>query len=155
MYACIPIVLWVTLLSEIEKICVNCKILLDDINIIEVKKLMKSLAKFILLILSLSLLTSCGVTDTEKEDGGAVNEFTMKAKLLANEEKLEVDVIEAEYASGNFHIIVPEETDIYGSDGEKIKKSDLKVGDLITISYSGQIMMSYPPQTVALKIRVN
>ena len=116
---------------------------------------MKSLAKFILLILSLSLLTSCGVTDTEKEDGGAVNEFTMKAKLLANEEKLEVDVIEAEYASGNFHIIVPEETDIYGSDGEKIKKSDLKVGDLITISYSGQIMMSYPPQTVALKIRVN
>lgn len=117
---------------------------------------MKSYLKFILFILIFSVfafsLASC---EDDGEVKNAKTDFSMKARLLVNAEKLEVDVIEAEYASGIFHIIVPEETDIYGSDGEKIKKSDLKVGDLITISYSGQIMMSYPPQTVALKIRVN
>ena len=117
---------------------------------------MKSSLKFILFILIISVFAFSSIScENENEGDGTEPSFSMKARLLVNAEKLEVDVIEAEYASGIFHIIVPEETDIYGSDGEKIKKSDLKVGDLITISYSGQIMMSYPPQTVALKIRVN
>ena len=128
----------------------------DTIKLEAMKKSMKYSLKFILFILIFSVfafsLASC---EDDGEVKNAKTDFSMKARLLVNAEKLEVDVIEAEYASGIFHIIVPEETDIYGSDGEKIKKSDLKVGDLITISYSGQIMMSYPPQTVALKIRVN
>lgn len=102
----------------------------------------------------LSLLSSCSAQDKNVEDYEMTN-FTMKAELLAVNEKLEVDVIEAEYASGIFHIIVTESTEIYDSHGKEIEKSDLTVGSILTIDYSGQVMMSYPPQTVALVIRVN
>ena len=113
---------------------------------------MRSFVRFIILLLSLSLLTSCGVTETE-EDNGKV-EFIMKAELLSLGEKLEVNVTEAEYASGIFHIIISPDTEIFSASGERIDAAGLSRGDLLTITYSGQVMMSYPPQTVALKITV-
>ena len=131
---------------------------------------MKALLKIIPLLLILSLLFSCttsggseetGDSDaTENEDAEGSNsnkentEFTMKAKILRLGEKLEVEIIESEYSSGIFHIILSDKTEIYNSDGVKIDKSDLTVDDVIVIVYSGQIMMSYPAQTVAIKITV-
>lgn len=132
---------------------------------------MKLSLKFILLLIVILMLVSCGASDTESGDGGdvengdgggdidegkwdRVSPFTMKAELLEVNDNLSVNVIEAEYASGIFHIIISDTTEIYGRSGEKIGKTDLQVGNILTITYSGQVMMSYPPQTVALKITV-
>ena len=112
---------------------------------------MNSFVKFIILVLSLSLLTSCGASYTDGEDKV---EFIMKAQLLSIGEKLEVEVTEAEYASGIFHIIISSDTEFYSAKGDRIEPSELAVGDILTITYSGQVMMSYPPQTVALRITV-
>ena len=38
--------------------------------------------------------------------------------------------------------------------GNRTVKAFLKVGDTVEITYGGQVMMSYPPQIVALKIQV-
>ena len=54
-------------------------------------------------------------------------------------------------AVGSSHI-TSDSTVFCNSDGKKIKKSDLSVGDTVEIFYSGQVMMSYPPQIVAAKI---
>ena len=51
------------------------------------------------------------------------------------------------------HIVITgEQTDFYGRDGEHISRGALRVGDTVEIVYSGQVMMSYPPQIVARKI---
>ena len=102
----------------------------------------------IALILSTLLLISACATEEESMD------FKMTATLLAVGEKLEVNVTEAEYASGIHLIIVGSATEIYGADGDRISKDLLCVGDELEIYYSGQVMMSYPPQVAALKIRV-
>lgn len=128
----------------------------DTIKLEAMKKSMKYSLKFILFILIISVFAFSSIScENENEGDGTEPSFSMKARLVANSEKLEVDVIEAEYASGIFHVITSEETEFYKSNGEKIKKSDLVEGDVIIIEYSGQMMMSYPPQIVALKIRVD
>ena len=125
---------------------------------------MKSFLKVIIIFLLVSSLVSCDDkkgnlndtnTDINNEEDGETLEFIMKAELLSIGEKLEVNITEAEYASGIFHIIISDVTEIYDASGTKIERSDLSVGSILTISYSGQIMMSYPPQTVARKIYVN
>ena len=108
---------------------------------------MKSFSKFVLLLLTLSLLTACAESRDETT-------FTMEAKLLSVGEKLEVEVTKSEYSSGIFHIIISDKTKIYDKDGTEVEKSKLPINSIISIIYSGQIMMSYPPQTVAIKITV-
>ena len=86
---------------------------------------------------------------TERTDG-----FVMTAEVKSVGERVEVDVISAEYASGIFHILVNDGTVILSSDGREITKQDLKAGDTVEITYNGQVMLSYPPQVVAHKIVV-
>ena len=81
--------------------------------------------------------------------------FTMLATVKNVEEKIEVDVISAEYASGIYWVITSPATRITDEKGNIIKKTDLKVGDTVKIIYNGQVMMSYPPQIVALEIKKN
>ena len=108
---------------------------------------MKTFINILLLLLGASLLCSCGTEPTSEEQ-----KFTMTATVLNVGEKLEVEVKEAEYASGIFFIIISDSTEIIDFNGNLISKADLKSEDTIRITYSGQIMMSYPPQTVAIKI---
>ena len=101
------------------------------------------------LILILSMLFACG----ESSDYDMNEQFKMKAEVTAVGEKIEVDVIEAEYASGLYWVITSDKTAFADKDGEKIEKDDIAVGDTVIITYNGQVMMSYPPQVVALKIK--
>ena len=81
------------------------------------------------------------------------DEPIMVAEIVAIGDKIEVNVIEGEYdASGIYWVNVNSSTTVKTSDGKSIKLSDLAVGDRIEITYSGQVMMSYPPQIVAKKI---
>ena len=117
---------------------------------------MKNIIKIAIMVLTLSLLCSCGAGGTNDSGGGSESgpEFVIKAKVNAVGEKIEVDVIEGEYAYGIYWVITSEQTEFLGKDGGKITKQDINVGDSLEIVYNGQVMMSYPPQIVARKITV-
>ena len=91
----------------------------------------------------------------EVEEVGSVEGVKMTAVIKSVSEKIEVDVIEGEYeVSGIFWVNVGSDTVIVNQNGVRIAKSSLKTGDVIEITYSGQVMLSYPPQIVALQIQV-
>ena len=77
----------------------------------------------------------------------------MKVRIIAVNDRIEVEVIESEYASGIIWVNTSEETLVLDEDGKDIEISDLTVDDVIEIAYSGQIMMSYPGQIVGLAVR--
>ena len=107
---------------------------------------MKKIIGFVIIMICLSSLFSC-------EEAGDPK-FTMKADVIELSEKILVDVTEAEYAEGEFLIIISDRTEIYDARGKKVSRDEISVGDKLIITYNGQVMMSYPPQVVALKIRV-
>ena len=74
--------------------------------------------------------------------------------VTAIEYRVVVDVIEAPYTSGVHWVITNDDTKFIGLDGRAITRGDLAVGDVVEITYSGQVMMSYPPQIVAQSIKV-
>ena len=80
--------------------------------------------------------------------------FHMKATVKSVGEKIEVDVIEAEYTSGVHWVITGEETEYRGKNGEELTRADVHPGATVEILYNGQVMMSYPPQIVARCITV-
>ena len=77
----------------------------------------------------------------------------MKARITAINDRIEVEVIESEYASGILWVNTSEETLILDEKGERIELADLAVDDVIEIAYTGQIMMSYPGQIVGQAVR--
>lgn len=113
---------------------------------------MKIYIKLITLIMCISLLASCSVF----ADGNKNAEGTkMTAKIIAIGEKIEVEVIEGEYgATGPYWVITSPETTYLDKNGNVVSRLSISVGDTVEIVYSGQVMMSYPPQIVALKIQI-
>lgn len=110
---------------------------------------MKRFMSLLMLILTAGLLAACSPQPT-----GPVGDVTMTARITAIGEKIEVDVIKSEYASGPFLIITGDTTQYFDSDGESITRADLSVGDIVEIKYNGQVMLSYPPQVAATKITI-
>ncbi len=110
----------------------------------------KRLSGALMLMLALCTLYAC--------DGGGEGEapsgFTMRATVKAVREKIEVDVTEAEYASGIYEIIISDVTEIYNKEGEAVDRSAITEGAELLIVYNGQTMLSLPPQVVARKITV-
>ena len=80
------------------------------------------IASIIMLILSLCTFCAC------EDNGGGVPEegFTMKATVRAVREKIEVDVTEAEYASGIYEIIISDITVITDAEGNEVKRSAIE-----------------------------
>ena len=93
-------------------------------------------------------------TDTNSDETKPGSDFKMVAVITDLSDKIAVEVIESEYTSGIHWVNVANSTEFYAKDGTKISRSDLKVGDKVEILYSGQVMMSYPPQIVAARISV-
>ena len=113
---------------------------------------MKKIIRIALALLTLSLLVSCAAVDDDGED--TPGDFVLTAIVGEVGEKIEVEVIESDYAFGTYLVITSDATEFIEKDGNKISKSDLKSGDKIEITYGGQTMMSLPPQIVAQKIVV-
>lgn len=115
-----------------------------------VMKKIKETVGIIMLILSLCTLCAC--------DGGGKGEapdgFTMRATVIAVRDKIEVEVTEAEYASGIYEIITPVGIAIRNSEGTSLDRADITVGSKLIITYNGQTMLSLPPQVVAREIVV-
>ena len=112
---------------------------------------MKKHSRLLWLILCLPLLFSC--TPQEQE---STEEFRMTATVTAIGEKIEVNVIEGSYgASGPYWVITGSGTAYRDKNGTKKNRGDIAVGDTVTIVYSGQVMMSFPPQIVAKEVIIH
>ena len=105
----------------------------------------KRLLKSALIFALCGMLFSCAGED-KPGDG-----VTMTARVTAFNERLEVEVIESEYTFG-VHWVITDSAQFFDSSGKEISASDIKLGDVVKIYYSGQVMLSYPPQIVAAKI---
>jgi hypothetical protein len=116
---------------------------------------MKLIYKILLLAAALSLfipLSACKDTDNDNDENG--DGVKMKAKITNIGDFIEVEVLESEYTSGPHWVITSGETEFISPLGIKITREMLSVGNEVEITYSGQVMMSYPPKIVAHSIRV-
>ena len=95
--------------------------------------------------------------DSNDHDDGSKpgSDFNMTASVTEIGDKIAVEVIESPYGNtGPFWVNTAKATEYFDKDGNAITRSDIHVGDTVEILYSGQVMMSYPPQIVAAKITV-
>lgn len=140
-------------------------ILCEVILYLKVGLMKKTLIAILLFALTFSLC-SCSLLDgilgkdkdenNDNTNGGDKpgSNFKMLARVNEVGEKISVDVIESEYTSGIHWVITANATEYFDKDGNPISRSDIKAGDTVEILYSGQVMMSYPPQIVAARITV-
>ena len=124
---------------------------------------MKKILLTVLLLAFIFSLCSCTAIDRflnkdeeveNKDDTKPSGDVRMVAKIIEMGEKISVDVIESEYTTGIHWVITAGGTEYFDKGGNAITRSDLKAGDTVEILYSGQVMMSYPPQSVAARISV-
>ena len=78
--------------------------------------------------------------------------FVLKAVVNTVTDRLEVEVIDSDYAFGVYWVLINDSTKYENSEGGVISLSDIHPGSTIEITYGGQVMMSYPPQIVAQKV---
>ncbi len=112
---------------------------------------MKKLLKCAALAISAATLLSVGASAVGRE-GKIGDSVKMTARIENIGEKIEVTVLESEYTSGPHWVITPPETKYFDARGREISREELRVGDTVEILYSGQVMLSYPPQIVAARL---
>ena len=123
------------------------------------------LSSVLLLALGLIFLASCspdknsggrsGAGDNpDAREGDGREEFFLIGEVTNITDRIELNVIEGEYAYGIYHVLVSDQTDIFGKDGGKITLNGIKIGDTVRVIYGGQVMMSYPPQIAAFEVRI-
>ena len=83
-----------------------------------------------------------------------MQEFVLKGIVIAINDKLEIEVIESDYAFGIYHVIVPNNIPITSASGSAITLDDIELSNTVLVKYSGQTMLSYPPQIVAYSINL-
>lgn len=108
--------------------------------------------KYLAIALAMLMLMMVGCQSTDNDP--ITENFHLKAIVKSNDggDRLEVEVIESDYAFG-IHIVHTSNATFINAEGEAISPSDIQVGDTVEITYSGQVMMSYPPQIVGLKVK--
>ena len=107
---------------------------------------MKKFLSILLIIITLLSISGCKNYMQEK--------YVLKAQIIDNGEKIEVNVIESDYAFGTYLVITGPTTIFIDQDGKIISKNQLTKGSVVEITYGGQVMMSYPPQSVAGVIKI-
>lgn len=89
----------------------------------------------------------------EKNENGEFI-FTGKVISVSDPYHIEMEIIGSEIAFGIYWVNVSSQTEYVGADSVPINREDIKVGDVIEVVFSGQVMMSYPPRISAQKIIV-
>ena len=95
-------------------------------------------------------------SENNNQGGGETEsgEFVFKGVVTStdNNRYIEMEVIDSDIASGIYWVLVNEQTQFVNKSGNPIARALVKVGDTIAVSFSGQVMMSYPPRIAAQKI---
>ena len=111
------------------------------------KHAIKKIRKLFPLALALPLLLSASPRPTL--DG----RVSMTARILSIDERVTVEVVESPYTFGAHIVHTPPETVYLDANGDETSRDALAPGELVRIDYSGQVMLSYPPQIVAARIQ--
>ena len=103
----------------------------------------------ILIAAALLLLFAC---EGEEPVG---EKFTLVGTVTELGDKIAVDIIEAPDGNSGIYLAITSDNTVYlDSKGDKISRGDIALGDKVTVTYSGQVMMSYPAQIVAYEIKL-
>jgi hypothetical protein len=105
-----------------------------------------------------------GENEPNAENGGIKNsaiklegnEVVYRGKVtnLGDNRELEMEIVDSEIAFGLYRVLISGETTFYGVDGEKIDRGEIELDDIIEVVFSGQVMMSYPPQIAAKRVYI-
>ena len=71
---------------------------------------------------------------------------------LSNSRHIEMEIIDSEIAFGTYLALTDKDTLFFDNNGGAITREDIKVGDIIEVVFSGQVMQSFPPKIYAQKI---
>ena len=88
------------------------------------------------------------------EERNSDGEFFFRGvvKSVDNKYYISMEIIDSNVAFGLYHVNVDAGTKYFNSEGNGISRDDIKVGDTIEVVFSGQVMLSMPPQIYAQKI---
>ena len=112
---------------------------------------MKRVIIGVILFVSAFMVFTCGFSEGKSM---AQENVKMVAEVTGLGDKIEVEVLESDYTSGVHLVITHDATQYFDINGNKTSRTEIEVGDKVEIVYSGQVMLSFPPQIVAIKIRV-
>lgn len=86
------------------------------------------------------------------EDGEVV--FRGRVTNLGDKTALEMEIVDSTIAFGTYRVLIGNSTTFYGVNGEEITREDIQLDDIIEVVFSGQVMMSYPPQIAAKRVYI-
>ena len=116
--------------------------------------------KILALIILAVMLFAVGCQPAENNNGieekNAKGEYVFKGEVTSVSEKkyIVIEIIDSEIAFGTYHVLIGDTTLFFHADDSTAERDDIKVGDIIEVAFSGQVMMSYPPQIYAQKIYI-
>ena len=86
------------------------------------------------------------------EDGEVV--YRGKVTNLGDKTALEIEIVDSTIAFGPYRVLIGDSTTFYGVNGEEIDRETIELDDIIEVVFSGQVMMSYPPQIAAKRVYI-
>lgn len=110
--------------------------------------------KFLLSALLLPLCLLVGCTSALGEGAHPAEEYTLIGRVTELGEHLLIEAEESETAFGPYLVHTPSTTAYTDAEGNPLRRADIAVGQRVKITYSGQVMLSYPPQIVAYSVTV-
>ena len=114
---------------------------------------MKKINILLLIMLSAFLLISCEHNNTDDETipvGGT----KMSGVVTDVGDRIAILVSEGAYKDQPIHVLINSNTSFLNKNGNKTTKDSINIGDKIDVTFSGQVMMSYPGQISAIKIEI-
>ena len=117
----------------------------------------KKIIAIAILIMTL-LLTGCqGGNDNAIDEKNELGEFVFRGRVtgISSTRYIEMEIIDSEIAFGTYHVLVSDQTTVYDKKGNSTSIDYIKIGDVIDVVFSGQVMNSYPPKISAQKIVIN
>ena len=116
------------------------------------------IALLVLIMIFAASATSCSTANAAGVEGNQdipqTDRFTLTGVVKAVSHRVEIEVIDSDYAFGIYWVLVSADTQLVGADGNSILLSDIHEGDIVEVVYGGQVAMSYPPQIAAIRITV-
>ena len=111
--------------------------------------MMKRLNGSLLIICIILLLVSCGSGEKDEATSFVATVLENQSSLLVEPQKNTTEI-----RSSDKIVVHTNNTKIYDASGEEISISEIKVGELIKITYDGMIAESYPAQITGDKIEI-
>ena len=111
---------------------------------------MRIIKGIIIALTSFLLLAGCA------DRTGAESEYRFRAVVKAvTDDGIEATVsLEDGVHFGEYRILTGDNTQYCSTDGKSVARESIEQGDVIEVTYNGQVMRSFPPQVVATKIIV-